>query len=225
MYFVKTPWWLSALYADLLWQMEPSEEPTLYLTFDDGPHKTATPFALGELAKHGAKATFFCIGKNVAEHQAIYHRIIEEGHVVGNHTHLHKNGWKTNDKDYLNDLDEASKWIESDWFRPPYGRIKRSQAKQIIDRARNQRIAMWSVLSGDFDKKLSKETCLRNVLDNSGPGSIVVFHDSEKAFPNMCYALPKVLEHFSQRGFRFSGLPLAAGLEIKKGRGRNPSLQ
>lgn len=209
MYFIKTPKWLKILYRSYIWNI-PTDEKALYLTFDDGPHAVATNFVLDELKKYNAKATFFCIGKNVVAEKATYQRILEEGNTVGNHTHNHLNGWKTKDREYIANILEAAQFIDSDLFRPPYGRITRFQAKAISDtheyKANGFKVIMWDVLSGDFDNKLSPEDCLLNVINNSTNGSIIVFHDSEKAYMRMRYALPGILEHFSKKGFRFEAL-------------------
>ena len=213
MYLVNTPWWLRAIYPQLIWQM-PVQEKIIYLTFDDGPHATATPYVLDTLAQYNAKASFFCIGKNVLEHPEIYARILNEGHAVGNHTQHHANGWKVSDSKYFNEIDEAATLIQSNLFRPPYGRIKRSQINRLIQSSNPQpftkqaayQIMMWSVLSGDFDTKLSADTCTQNVIKHTKAGSIVVFHDSAKAWGRMSEALPKVLKHFSGQGFRFEAL-------------------
>ncbi|OIR06975.1 peptidoglycan-N-acetylglucosamine deacetylase [mine drainage metagenome] len=202
MYLVKTPWWLRALYPSFTWKIN-TVEKVLYLTFDDGPHETATPFVLDELKKHHAKATFFCIGKNVKKHKEIYKRIIEEGHAVGNHTYHHLNGWKTNDEEYINDIEMASKEIDSKLFRPPYGKITRFQSSIVKHQSS---IIMWDVLSGDFDVNLQPQRCLANVLYHSKKGSIIVFHDSTKAWERMSFALPKVLEYFSKEGYQFRPL-------------------
>lgn len=207
MYFVKTPWWLKMLYSNCTWQM-PVGEKIIYLTFDDGPHPVATTFVLEELKKYNAKATFFCIGKNVVEQGVIYKMILDGGHAVGNHTHNHLNGWKTDDKIYLDNIAEAKKYIDSNLFRPPYGRATRFQLKLIRSPKLNLVPLMWTVLSGDFDLTLSKEKCLKNVLRNAGNGSIVLFHDSEKAFEKVQYALPKVLEYFAGKGFRFEKISI-----------------
>jgi peptidoglycan-N-acetylglucosamine deacetylase len=201
-YAVKTPWWLKKLYGQCIWNLPDGGEKILYLSFDDGPHPAITPFVLDELAKYGAKASFFCIGKNVVAHEGVYRRIIAEGHQVGNHTHNHINGWKTKDADYLTDLAAAAEHIHSPLFRPPYGRIRFSQIKQL----RQYRIIMWSVLSGDFDTDISPEKCLRNVLQHARSGDIVVFHDSEKAFERLKVALPGVLQYFSEKGFVFKAI-------------------
>ena len=206
-YFVKTPWWLKRIYPGRVWDINITEK-IIYLTFDDGPHPVATPFVLDELKKYNAKATFFCIGKNVAEYPEIYKRILNEGHRAGNHTQNHLNGWQTNDAIYLNNIAEATQYINSELFRPPYGRIKKSQAKKIDTVIKNKepKIIMWSVLSGDFDTTISKERCLKNVVTNVKAGAIVVFHDSEKAYQHLEYTLPKALQMLLENGYRFEKL-------------------
>lgn len=200
-YFVKTPWWLKKLYPSCVWRMR-TKAKELYLTFDDGPHPRATPFVLDVLKQYQAKASFFCIGKNVMAHPDIYQRILSEGHAVGNHTQHHLNGWKTDTATYLSDVNEAARYIGSRLFRPPYGRIRLQQLRRM----KEYNIVMWDVLSGDFDIELSKEKCAHHVLWNAGPGSVVVFHDSEKAFPRLEYALPATLAYFSQQGYVFRSL-------------------
>jgi peptidoglycan/xylan/chitin deacetylase (PgdA/CDA1 family) len=213
-YTVKVPWLIRKLYPSLTWE-KPTNQKILYLTFDDGPHPTATPFVLDQLAKYNAKATFFCIGKNVMEYPAIYKRILDEGHNVGNHTFNHLNGWKTANEKYLENIFEAAKYIDSNLFRPPYGRITKFQigllqGDRLSSKHERQaglfKIIMWSVISADFDKKLTPEKCLQYVILNSKPGSIIVFHDSTKAWDRMSYALPKVLEHFSKEGYLFNSV-------------------
>ncbi len=202
MYLVKTPWWLRICYPSLVWRMKTAEKK-IYLTFDDGPHETATPFVLDLLKQYSAKATFFCIGKNVVDHPAIYERILAEGHSVGNHAMNHINGWKVKDAVYVDEVAQAAKLIKSNLFRPPYGRIKRSQQKKLQTANPKLQIVMWDVLSGDFDTDLPPEGCLAYVLYHTKAGSIIVFHDSTKAWDRMSFALPKVLEHFSREGFVF----------------------
>ncbi len=206
-YFIRTPWWLKKFYGSYIWEV-PTKEKVIYLTFDDGPNPTVTEYVLDELRKYGAKATFFCIGRNVSDHPGIYKRILEEGHQVGNHTFDHLNGWETKTDVYLKGVSDAAKLIDSPLFRPPYGRIKSFQAKHISKALHKEdpKIIMWTVLSGDFDDELPKEDCLHNVILNAGAGSIVVFHDSEKSFSKLEYALPLVLKHFSKEGFRFEAL-------------------
>lgn len=205
MYLVKTPFWLRAIYPSFTWRIHAAGK-NIYLTFDDGPHETATGFVLDQLKQYNAKASFFCIGKNVAAYPEIYSRIISEGHSIGNHTQHHLNGWKVKDEAYVADVREASGLIHSNLFRPPYGRIKRSQQKQLLTFNPQLKTIMWDVLSGDFDTNLTAEACLGYVLYHTRPGSIIVFHDSTKAWERMSYALPKVLEHFSLKGYQFCAL-------------------
>lgn len=204
MYFVKTPFWLKKLFKDYTWHIDTSDKE-LYLTFDDGPHPVATPFVLKQLAACNAKGSFFCLGKNVLQYPELFQHIIQSGHAVGNHTHNHLNGWKTSLKEYVDNVAQASAHINSSLFRPPYGRISHKAGRSL--RAQGHRIVMWDVLSGDFDRKLSPENCKKNVIENAVSGSIVVFHDSEKAFPNLQYALPAVLEFFDNKGFSFKSIP------------------
>ncbi|MBS1577080.1 MAG: polysaccharide deacetylase family protein [Bacteroidetes bacterium] len=206
-YFVKTPWWLKKIYSSYVWSIN-TKKKILYFTFDDGPHPEATPFVLDELKKYKALATFFCIGKNVIEHPMIYKRILDEGHTVGNHTQNHLNGWKADNDQYMKDIAEAAQYIDSNLFRPPYGRITSFQARHLRSamRGRNARVIMWDVLSADFDTTITPEKCLENVIFNVKPGSIVVFHDSQKAFKKIQYALPKILQFFSEKGYFFDAL-------------------
>ena len=206
-YLVKTPWIFRKFWPSFVWKIN-TDKKIIYLTFDDGPHPVATTFVLDQLKRFESKATFFCVGKNVKDHPDIFSRILDEGHAIGNHTQHHLNGWKTKDDIYLKDVAEAANYIDSDMFRPPYGRIGRFQAMNLSHamRVTRPRIIMWSVLSGDFDHMISKERCLQNVILNTGAGSIIVFHDSEKAFPLMEYALPRTLEFFKEKGYRFDKL-------------------
>jgi peptidoglycan/xylan/chitin deacetylase (PgdA/CDA1 family) len=206
MYLVKTPFWLRALYPSCTWKI-PSAKKVIYLSFDDGPHVDATPFVLAELKKYNAKACFFCIGKNVAAHKNLYEQILHEGHTVGNHTYDHVNGWKTNTANYIENIELAGKLIHSNLFRPPYGRITKSQIQKIkANKTLPQKIIMWDVLSGDFDLSLTAESCIKNIIKNTVAGSIVVFHDSAKAFERLKIALPRILAHFTALGYTFEAI-------------------
>lgn len=207
MYFVKTPWWLKKVYRTYIWDI-PVTEKKVFLTFDDGPHPVATPFVLDQLKRYDAKATFFCIGKNVLAEQFLYTQLLNEGHRVGNHTHNHLNGWQTDTAVYLDNVSQASTLIDTDLFRPPYGRITKKQGRLLQQKNGEQRfhIIMWDVLSGDFDPSLAPEKCLANVLRKTTGGSIIVFHDSQKAFKNLQYVLPRVLKQLSAAGFTFEAI-------------------
>ena len=178
------------------------------MTFDDGPIPIVTPFVLNILKKHNAKATFFCIGDNVRKHPDVFAEVKKDGHAIGNHTYNHLKGWVTDNQVYLDNFLQADKLLDTPLFRPPYGRIKRAQAKLLKQARPDLKIIMWDVLSGDFDMSLKPEEALNNVLKNAKDGSIVLFHDSVKAFHKMEYALPRVLEHFSKLGYTFAPYPL-----------------
>jgi peptidoglycan/xylan/chitin deacetylase (PgdA/CDA1 family) len=207
-YLIQPPWWLRMLYPNRLWRIGTLERK-LYLTFDDGPHEKATPFVLDLLAKHNVKASFFCIGKNVIAHPDLYRQILEKGHRVGNHTQHHLNGWKTDTSLYLQDVAAASELIDSNLFRPPYGRLLYAQAKGIARSIKklNTQVVMWDLLSGDFDVQLSGQDCFENCRRYLRPGSIIVFHDSEKAWDRLSVALPLLLEFATTNGYTFETLP------------------
>ena len=208
-YFIKTPWVIKKIFPSYVWNM-PKNEKNIYLSFDDGPHPEITLFVLEELEKYKAEASFFCVGHNVALYPNVYKKILENGHVVGNHTYNHPNGWETSTKEYLEDVAAASKHIETNLFRPPYGRIKSQQAKGLKKAMNNEntRVIMWDVLSLDFDTSFSPQQCLRNVMKNSANGSIVVFHDSEKAFTNLRYSFPEAIKQLAEQGYQFKKLEL-----------------
>ena len=199
-------------YSSAIWRV-PTKEKKIFLTFDDGPVPEITPWVLSTLKDYNAKATFFCVGANIEKHSEIFKQIISEGHSIGNHTYNHLNGWKTKTKDYLENVERCKTAMGNAhqpstinhqlFFRPPYGRMKRSQLSIINNK---YSIVMWDVLSGDFDEKLSEEKCLKNVVTKTREGSIVVFHDSIKAKEKLYYVLPKVLETLSTEGYLFERL-------------------
>jgi peptidoglycan-N-acetylglucosamine deacetylase len=225
MYLIKSPLLLKWYYPSLLWNKSRTEK-VIYLTFDDGPIPNVTDFVLKTLKVFNAKATFFCIGDNIVKHPEVFERVKTDGHAIGNHTFNHLKGWKTDDKTYLENTLKCQKLTQTDLFRPPYGRIKKSQILSLKSEVRhpesifqnsqpdsnlksqisNLKIVMWDVLSGDFDTTLSPEKCYQNVIKHSENGSIIVFHDSLKAFDRLSYALPKVLAYFTEKGFTFSTL-------------------
>jgi len=205
MYLVKSPFFLRWYYPSLIWNKARSEK-AIYLTFDDGPIPDVTDFVLKTLQDFDAKGTFFCIGDNIRKHPEVYDRLIAAGHRIGNHTFNHLKGWKTEDGAYLKNFEQCQGLTDTMLFRPPYGRIKKSQASAIKALHPEMEIIMWDVLSGDFDTELTPEKCFNNVIRNTGNGSIVVFHDSLKAFDRLQYALPRTLAFFKERGFVFRTL-------------------
>ncbi len=181
----------------------PSDEKILYLTFDDGPVPEVTSTILNILKERNARATFFFIGENVKKHPDIFLATKQEGHAIGNHTFSHLDGWKTPPGEYVEDVSRCEEYFVTNLFRPPFGRFGLSQYYLL---RKKYRFILWSVLSGDFHRKISPDKCLTNVLENAVPGSIIVFHDSAIAKEKVLYALPLVLDHFHERGFRFEKL-------------------
>ena len=209
---IQTPKFVTRLFPKQIWEY-PKANNVIYLTFDDGPIPEVSPWVLDQLNAHNAKATFFCIGDNVTKYPAIFNKVIAAGHGIGNHTFSHYNGWKTSVKNYIKDIEKCAAVLEGHLsgfvplFRPPYGRITPKQAR--ILQAQGYSIVMWSVLSKDYDPDISKQQCLKNVLTHIKPGSIVVFHDSLKAFKNLQYVLPKVLAHCTKMGWQCKALPVS----------------
>jgi peptidoglycan/xylan/chitin deacetylase (PgdA/CDA1 family) len=199
MFFVRTPLLLMKVFPELIWRFrekEKNDNNHVYLTFDDGPTPGVTTWVLDQLKQFEAKGTFFCLGKNVEKNPDLYKKIIEEGHAVGNHTYSHLKGWQMDNTEYFDDVDLAGNFIDSKLFRPPYGKVTSSQIRFLSD---HYQIVMWDVLSQDYGQNVPADKVLSNVLDNVRGGSIVVFHDSVKAEPNLTYALPRVLESLSER--------------------------
>ena len=194
---------LSRIFPHFRWNIE--GDSRVFLTFDDGPSPGVTEWILKELAKYNAKATFFCLGKNAEQYPDLYEKIVAAGHKIGNHTYSHQKGWGMSLEDYIEDIDFANQILHSDLFRPPYGRIKRTQLRVISER---YEVIMWNVLSRDYSKVVSPRQCLKNVTSQIGPGSIVVFHDSAKAFRNLRYALPGTLEYLEKRGLECAVIEL-----------------
>lgn len=210
-YWVKTNRFIKKIFSNYVWDI-PNTKNKIYLTFDDGPTPEVTEWVLQELEKYNAKATFFCIGNNIEKHPDIFEKLITQGHSIGNHTFNHLNGWKTSTDKYI---ENSKQWsvvsgqspnnqmpnAKCNLFRPPYGKIKSSQAEKL--RKLGYKIIMWDVLSADFDTTISKEKCLENVLQNVSSGSIIVFHDSLKAFSHLEFTLPKALKILNEKGFVF----------------------
>ncbi len=209
MYFSKTPAWIIRLFSGLTWRI-PEEKPVIYLTFDDGPHPEITPWVLSLLKNYNAKATFFLIGKNVTLYPETALSIKAAKHLIGNHTFSHKDGWKTPLSVYMEDVQKGESVItpiigtKPLWFRPPYGRLRFGQLRQV---KKKYRIAMMDILCGDFDTTKDAAFCIRNIVENYQNGSIVVFHDSEKAFPRLRETLPAILTFCQENGIQCKKLP------------------
>lgn len=207
-FWVKTNYFVKRIFPNYVWDI-PNNQNKVFLTFDDGPTPEITEWTLEQLKQYNAKATFFCIGNNIEKCPDIFKKVIKEGHSIGNHSFNHLKGWKTNTDEYIENILLCESQITSqnfgnksetkNLFRPPYGKIKLSQSQKL--RALGYKIIMWDIISYDFDTETSEEKCLQNVLKNIKSGSIIVFHDSQKAERNLKYVLPKTLEFLEEKGF------------------------
>ncbi len=208
---VKTPKILKRLYPGYIWDIKDrsSKVKKIYLTFDDGPIPEVTPWVLETLNAFNAKATFFCIGENITKHPEVFQQLLNSTHSIGNHTFNHLKGWATSKKNYLENTRKTEILLEQagvklKLFRPPYGKIKRNQARSL--KREGHKIIMYDVIAGDWDAQLTADACLKNVIDHAQDGSIIVFHDSLKAEKNMKAALPNVLNHFQRLGYQFEAI-------------------
>ncbi len=204
MYLSKTPGIIKPIAKNLVWSGN-STKKVVYLTFDDGPIPDVTPYVLDLLKAYDAKATFFMVGENVIRHPALYHKVLSEGHSVGNHTLNHLGGFHVDTFSYAKNALLANQYINSPLFRPPYGRMTRNQSKCLRDR---YTVIMWDVLSGDFDLNISSDKVLSNVTRNVTNGSIVVMHDSLKAEKHLRKVLPSVLEFLTKQGYTLKAIPM-----------------
>jgi peptidoglycan/xylan/chitin deacetylase (PgdA/CDA1 family) len=204
MFIVRPPEIITRMMPRMTWGFY-GEYKKVFFSFDDGPTPDVTPWVLDCLRQYNAKATFFCLGRNVDHNPEIYNQIIREGHSAGNHTYSHLKGYGTRNQQYFDDIELARNLIDSELFRPPYGRILTSQITEII---KNYRIIMWDVLSYDYNHRVSGDTIVRNVTRNVRSGSIIVFHDSAKARKNVYHALPRVLEFLVKEGYEMLAIPM-----------------
>ncbi|RLD59872.1 MAG: polysaccharide deacetylase family protein [Bacteroidetes bacterium] len=203
MYFVKTPKIFQLFFKNYIWQI-PGHKKSIYLTFDDGPHKETTPLVLNILEKYNAKATFFVLGKNAIKHPELIEGIRSRGHGIGNHGYSHKNGWGQGEEEFIQDVEKCNKILNTALFRPPFGKLTKKQTAKLKEK---YKLVFWTVMPGDFDTAITKQRCLARSIKNTHKGTIIVFHENEKAKENMLYTLPLFLKHFSGKGFVFKPIP------------------
>lgn len=202
MKLVQPPLWLRWLYPSFTWRISNASRD-VYLTFDDGPTPEVTEWVLEQLYQYKAQATFFLIGKNISRHDRIFQKLKESNHALGNHTYNHLKGWKTENSVYHDNFVKCGEVLDTQLFRPPYGKIKRSQANRIL---KTHKVIMWDVLTYDYDNRVSAQQCLNYLKQNVRPGSIIVFHDSVKAWPRLQEVLPQALEFLEEQGYEMKAL-------------------
>lgn len=196
------PYLYRMLYPETIWRIPvPGKEKNIYLTFDDGPIPEVTPWVLNLLDHYQVKATFFCVGENVARNRELYEEIKLQGHSTGNHTMNHIQGIKYTTQNYVRNVEAANQLIKSQLFRPPHGHMRFSQLLTL--QKLDYHIIMWDVVTRDYSKKLNGEDVFNNVKKFVRNGSIIVFHDSLKSQKNLRYALPKSIEWLLEKGYSF----------------------
>lgn len=209
--FTKVPNFIQRFFPNIIWKKKTCEKK-IWLTFDDGPEEEVTEFILETLKKLNIKASFFLIGKNIQEFPELTKEIIKKGHIIGNHSFSHLNGFKSKNEEYIYDIELGQKLINEKLvemgitnkikiFRPPYGRILPRQIKRLKE---NYKIVMWDVFSWDFKKNISPEKIYNNVIDNVTEGSILVFHNNKKSLYNLKLTLEDTLIKLKEKGFVFS---------------------
>ncbi|MDR1226620.1 MAG: polysaccharide deacetylase family protein [Prevotellaceae bacterium] len=199
---LRVPPFLKRLYPAAIWNF-PNEADSVFLTFDDGPTPEITPWVINKLAEYDAKATFFCLGKNVEQHPEEFTLIRANGHSVGNHSYSHQRGFSMPTGSYVEDVDLADEFIRSNLFRPPYSFITPTQVRVLSER---YKIIMWNVLSLDYSNKITNHQCLKQVVGSAHPGAVIVFHDSLKSAKHLKYVLPKALDFFVEKGWKMKAI-------------------
>ncbi|MGI6643978.1 MAG: polysaccharide deacetylase family protein [Bacillota bacterium] len=200
---------LARLYPDLILREARGQDKTVALTFDDGPDRVYTPLVLDVLREKGVRATFFLIGNRIEEYSDVVERIINEGHVVGNHTYTHPEIDKASGSLFKRELSLTEEALArfglsgSGFFRPPYGAISPS----LVEEAGNlgYRVAMWSVDSLDW-RGLPKDQVIANVVPLVVPGSVVLQHSAGgpgEDLSGSVEALPEIIDTLRASGYRF----------------------
>ena len=183
------------------------------LTFDDGPDAEYTPEILDILREKDTVATFFLVGKNVETYPEIAKRIVEEGHLVGNHTYSHKSLIPLSSKSTVYEIKRAEEAIErvtgvrTTLFRPPRG-VYSSFARSFLKDERYT-IALWDITAADW-AELAPRKVVSNVINNVKPGSIVLLHDSGDLISyrggnreSTVKALPEIIDNLRDEGYEF----------------------
>lgn len=173
-YFVKVPSWARLLYPEAIWTQEESETANRALwTIDDGPDSESTPLWLKLLRERNQKAIFFLLGSKCEQYPELVDLILSEGHRIGSHGYDHLDGWKTSTDTYIADVQRSLGIIDTNMFRPPYGRMRPGQYRKIKEQCD---IMMWSIMPGDFDTSVN-DVLLRSRIENVHHRDILVFHD------------------------------------------------
>ena len=203
--FIQPAPYLRWLFPGSFWRMN-KKEKLVYLTFDDGPHPEITPWVINMLNEYNQNATFFCIGKNLNRFPNVVYDIEKSGNTIGNHSYSHDKSILKDNEQYLLDIENSNRIYPTNLFRPPYGKIN---FHQFFALKKKYRIIFWDVLTYDYDERFTGEQCALFVKKYCRNGSIITFHDSEKAFSRLKIALPIVLDYLKNMGYK--SLPIKIG--------------
>ena len=178
------------------------------LTFDDGPNAKNTTKVLDVLKRHNIRATFFLIGKNVKENPALASRIVDEGHIVANHTYSHDAMFPMGSKQKIeHDIMACSEAIYSATgcrprlFRPPFGVTTPGIGKAV--KALNMSTIGWSIRSYDTMQRPTRESVVKGIIKKLRPGAIILLHDRCDGAEEL---LEMLIRECTQRGYRFVAL-------------------
>lgn len=205
---IRTPQWISRIFPNSLWGVRSSK--AIYLTFDDGPTPEVTLEILKLLHAFQAKATFFCVGNNVAKHPELFKQIILQGHSWGNHTYHHNDIKNTTREEYAESAQRCKAIMEeyaekpSMLFRPPQGRVGYPYKKILGE---EYKVVFWSLLSMDHKANSSIATCTKN-LTKAKAGDIVVLHDNLKNKETTLGSLEAFLKWAQKKNIELLGLPM-----------------
>lgn len=193
------------LFPFIFWTKPQVDRKVLYLTFDDGPTREISDFVLRELSFRKILASFFLMGNKASADQTTLDRLLDEGHSIANHTYDHECGWWTSYDNYVKSVRYTDLLLQpypnyNKKFRPPYGKVT---LRQLFKLRNSYGIVMWSLMSEDYNTKLSPEECLKSLIDKTRSGDVVVFHDNKKSFPNLKYVLPRYLDDCLAKGYHF----------------------
>jgi peptidoglycan/xylan/chitin deacetylase (PgdA/CDA1 family) len=160
-----------------------TKDRVLILTYDDGPSSSTTPAILQLLRRHGAKATFFMLGRSAAQNTSIADRVVEDGHDVGCHSDRHLNAWKVDPWAAVADINagyaKLAPWVApGGMFRPPYGKMTLPTSYAI--RRRGARIGWWTIDSGDTHSPLPRPDQVAERVAREG-GGVILMHDLDRS--------------------------------------------
>lgn len=188
-----------------------TEDKVLYLTFDAGYENGNTPAILDALKKHKAPAAFFVVGNFVSTSPDLVKRMVEEGHIVGNHTYHHPDMSKMSTKEAfskeLSDLEalykETTGQDMTKYYRPPQG--KYSEANLAMAKEMGYKTFFWSLAYVDWyqDKQPTKEEAFNKLLGRIHPGAIVLLHSTSSTNAQI---LDELLTKWEEMGYTFRSL-------------------